>query len=126
MKRPLVAMLLVASIAVPGLASAGAHSLGFVTISDTYMSGSMNVRFNDNTPASYMMTQQWSDGTVTFYGWDGSKSFLCTVSPSDPLYELAFAAHNNLDNGAYLYVNKGSDSNRCTFVALNKRSYLID
>ena len=125
MKKLLLTITLAASVLLPAITLAGSHSQGYLTISDTYMSGSMNVRFNNSVPG-YMMTQEWTNGTITFYGWNGSKSFLCTVAPGTTWFDRAFAAHYNLDNGSTLYVKKGKNSTSCTQVTFNKRSNYID
>ena len=124
MKKSLF-LILSALLFIPTITSAGISSKGYLTITDTYMSGSMNVRFNNNVPG-YMMTQEWTNGTITFYGWNGSKSFLCVVPPNSQWFDRAFAAHYNLDNGATLYVTRNSTSTNCTNVVFNKRSNYID
>ncbi len=104
---------------------AGTHSNGYLTVADTYMYGTMNVRYNPSAPG-YIMTQEWSDGTVTFYGTNNTTVFFCYVTPSNPLFTRANQMHFNLDNGSYLYVTRDAGSNVCTYLAFNKASYLLD
>lgn len=104
---------------------AGTHSQGYLNIGDTYMSGSMNVRYNNNAQG-YMMSQEWTNGTITFYGRKGTNTFLCVVAPNSEWFDRAFAAHYNLDNGATLYVTRTTTSTACTRVSFTKASNYLD
>ena len=125
MKKLVIVITLGMSMLLPAIGSAGTSSNGYLNITDTYMSGSMNVRFNNNV-SGYMMTQEWTNGTITFYGRNSTRTFLCTVAPGTAWFDRAFAAHYNLDNGASLFVRKAQGSAACTQVTFNKGSHLID
>lgn len=120
LKNIILALLLMSPLTV----FAGTYSNGYLTVTDTYMYGSMNVRFNASVPG-YMMTQEWSDGTVTFYGTNNTTVFFCYVTPGHALFTRANQIHFNLDNGSNLYVTRDTSSNICTSIYFNKASNLI-
>jgi hypothetical protein len=118
--------LIVTAMFVPGLAqAAGYHLSGNVSISpNSYMQGNMSVRWNASAPNSpYIYATGYAGSYVGFFGYDGTNSFSCFVSTTNPLYAQAVDIKNNLQDGSRLYVTKTSSSSECTNVFLGNYSY---
>ncbi|HEX5055659.1 MAG TPA: hypothetical protein VFX02_04090 [Gammaproteobacteria bacterium] len=118
--------LIVLAMSVPGLAlAAGYYASGSVYVSpNSYMQGTMNVRWNASAPGTpYMYATGYAGSYVGFFGYDGSNSFSCYVSTTNPIYAQAVDIKNSLTNGGRLYVTKNADSSECTNVFLGNYSY---
>src|SRR5690606_13285580 len=107
MKKHLITLAAMVA-ALPGLANAGYHVAGNVQVTtySTYMamSAAPSVRYNNSAGGAYVMSQEWSDGTVTFYGRNSAGNiFFCYVPVGSPMFERAQLAHFNLGNGSYVY-----------------------
>ncbi len=99
-------------------------SPGFVLVADNYMVGTMHVRYNTSYPNAYIYGSGAVGDTVTFSGTDGSGNyFSCYVPTSSALYAGAVNVKNNLKNGSYLYLIKGTSSTECTYVFMGSASH---
>src|SRR5690348_3159250 len=93
---------IVAAMFVPGLASAaGYYVAGNVSISpNSSMQGSMNVRWNAAAATnSYIYATGYAGSYVGFFGYDGTNTFSCYVSTTNPIYAQAVDIKNSLTNG---------------------------
>lgn len=118
--------LIVTAMFVPGLTqAAGYHVAGNVSISpNSYMQGNMSVRWNPSAPGSYIYATGYAGSYVGFFGYDGTNSFSCFVTVSNPLYAQAVDIKNSLQDGSRLYVTKTASSSECTNVFLGNYSYV--
>lgn len=125
----LVKLVLAVSVLVPGIALAGYHASGNVSVNTyaTYvaMQGNMSVRFNPAAANNvYVYATGYAGQTVGFHGRDGDgEYFSCHVPNSSPLYQAAVDIKNNLQDGSRLYVTKDLTSSLCTNVFLGNYSY---
>ncbi|MGH8371126.1 MAG: hypothetical protein ACRETO_00150 [Gammaproteobacteria bacterium] len=131
MKKKYLIMLAAFMLALPGLAFAGYTVLGNVYVyngsSYSYMDGSMNVRYNSSAGPAYIMSQEWSDGTVTFYGRDASQNiFFCYIPTTSSLFQRAQLAHYSMNASSYVYVYRTSSSNECTAFSYTSASYYLN
>jgi hypothetical protein len=120
--RPLIVLALFA----PGLASAAGYYVpGYVYVGpNSYLQGNMNVRWNASAATnSYIYATGYAGSYVGFFGYDGTNSFACYVSTTNPIYAQAVDIKNSLSDGGRLYVTKNSDSSECTNVFLGNYSY---
>lgn len=125
MKRMKLA-LFSALLAAAGVVSAGWHVNGSVTATSTYLSGSMNVRYNSGSSA-YIYAYGFANSSVTFAGrGDDGTFFSCYVPTTSALYAQAVDIKNNLTNGGYLYASKREGSSECTSAYLLNGSYWLD
>jgi hypothetical protein len=117
--------LIVMAMFAPGLApAAGYYGSGNVYVSpNSYMQGNMSVRWNASAPGSYVYATGYAGSYVGFFGWDGTNSFACWVSTTNPIYTQAVDIKNSLADGSRLYVTKNADSSECTNVFLGNYSY---
>lgn len=101
----------------------------FTSGSNQYIQGNMSVRYNPSaTSSSYVLANGYLNSTVSFSGRDDDGDyFYCYVSTSDPNYQAAVDAKNNLTNGGRLYARKviGGD-NSCTLLSVGNYSYFLD
>lgn len=131
MKRKYLLMMAALALAIPGLAFAGFYGLGNVYIyngsSYSYMEAAMSVRYNTSAGGAYLMSQEWSDGTVTFYARDASQNlFFCYVPTTSPLFQRAQQAHYSMNTSSYVYVYHTSSSNECTSFGYTSASYYLN
>lgn len=130
MKKYLLTLTAMLSL-IPCLALAGFVATGSVYIyngsSYSYMDGAMSVRYNTSAGGAYLMSQEWSDGTVTFYGRDASSNiFFCYVPTTSPLFQRAQLAHYSMNVSSYVYVYRTSASNECTQFGFTNASYYLN
>lgn len=126
MRKILLALCGLAAFGMSGMATAGLHSNGFVSITSTTMLGTMNNRYNTST-TSYMGGYGYVNSSVTFYGRDDASVFFsCYVPTTSALYSQAVEAKNNLRNGSFLNVRKSTSSSECTSVFLRNSSDIMD
>lgn len=126
MKKILIAVITFAAT-LPGLASAGLYSPGYVTVTDTTLYATMSVRHNAAQGSAYVMSQEWANGVPTFYARNNAgKVFFCYVPIGSPIFQQARDAHNNLGNGSYIRASKPAGSNVCNLVMHDRRSYYMD
>lgn len=112
------------------LASAqGYYSSGNVTIDGNMMYGSMNNRYSTipTTYDTYIFAYSYANGSITFGGKDGDgDGFSCYVPTTSALYAHALEVKNNLNNGVFVNVQKGTGSSECTSVFSRNASYFLD
>lgn len=130
MKKILI-MLAALLLAIPGLAFAGYSATGYVNVYNgstySYMYGTMSVRYNTSAGGAYLMSQEWSDGTVTFYARDASSNvFFCYIPTTSPLFQRAQLAHYSMSASSYVYVYRTSSSNECTEFYYTNASYYLN
>jgi hypothetical protein len=127
MMSKFIRSLVVAACLVPcaGFA-AGYHLSGQVSITpDSSMQGNMSVRWNASAATnSYIYATGYAGSYVGFFGYDGTNSFSCYVSTTNPIYAQAVDIKNNLQDGSRLYVTKNAGNSECTNVFLGNYSYM--
>ncbi|GLS24322.1 hypothetical protein [Marinibactrum halimedae] len=107
----------------------GLHIPGTVNVTpNVSLSGAMNVRYNTTVAGNpYLYANGYAGSAVNFAGLDSDgDSFICTVSPGNPLYAEAVAIKNNLSSTGFLLVRKPENSNECNQVYLLNGSYWQD
>lgn len=115
MKKIAIAISLLTSLAIPGIASAN-----FVLVTPTYMYGTME---GGGTQAQYVRAYGYGNGTLYFGARDNAgATFNCYVTTANPIYQAAADIRNNMTDGTFVRANAPASGQECTGVFHRKDS----
>ena len=123
------ALIIVSAFVLPAMAWAdGYHVDGRVIVTDTYLSGSMSVRYNTTVGGDpYLYANGFANSSISFVGRDDTGNyFSCSVPTTSVVYKDALDIRNGMTDGKYIYVTKDASGTECTNVYMLSASYWLE